>query len=231
MLRREFVSLLAVAAPVPGAGPPVRVQLTTGGHDHDISFYRVFDGDAALKIRVNPHPSAFRRDLRESTDVLVLYDMADVDGDKERANLRSFVEAGKGLVVLHHALCGNWRWKWWYEEVVGGRYLMGDDGALKKSTFRHDVEIAVKPAAKHPVLAGIGAFTVFDETYKGMWISPKSKVLLETAHPDGDPPVAWIGPCATSRVAVIQLGHGPEAHRHPAYRRLVSNAIHWAAGR
>lgn len=231
MFRREFVGLLAAAAPAWCEGPPIRVQLTTGGHAHDISFYSVFEGNASLRINVNPHPSAFRRDLRASADVLVLYDMVDLEGEKERANLQAFVEAGKGLVVLHHSLCGNWRWKWWYEEVVGGRYLMDEDAGLKKSAFKHDVEIAVKPVASHPVLKGIGAFTVFDETYKGMWISPRSQVLLETDHPDGDRAVAWIGPNAKSRVAVIQLGHGPEAHRHPVYRRLVSNAIQWAAGR
>ncbi len=230
MLRREFVALVA-AAPAFGEEPPIRVQLTTGGHAHDISFYGVFEGDRALRIDVNPHPSAFRRDLRKSVDVLVMYDMVDVDGEKERSNLQAFVEADKGLVVLHHALCGNWRWKWWYEEVVGGRYLMGDDAGMKKSTFKHDVDIAVKPVAEHPVVKGVGPFTVFDETYKGMWLSPKSRVLLETDHPDGDRAVAWIGPHAKSRVAVIQLGHGPEAHRHPVYRRLVSNAIHWAARR
>ncbi len=166
MLRRELLKLLTAAAPAWSAEPPIRVQLTTGGHDHDLSFYSVFEGDSALKVRVNPHPSAFRRDVRESTDVLVMYDMTDVDGERERANLQSFVEAGKGLVILHHALCGNWRWKWWYEEVVGGRYLMGDDAGMKKSAFRHDVEIPVKPVAHHPVLKGIKPFTVFDETYK-----------------------------------------------------------------
>lgn len=231
MLRRELVKLLAMAAPAMRGEPPVRVQLTTGGHDHDLSFYSAFEGDGSLRVRVNPHPSAFRRDFRPSTDVLVLYDMVDVDGEKERANLQAFVEAGKGVVVLHHALCGNWRWKWWYEEVVGGRYLMADEGGLRKSTFLHDVQIAVKPVATHPVLNRVGPFTVFDETYKGMWISPKSRILLETDHPSADRPVAWIGPSVKSRVAVIQLGHGPEAHRHPAWRQLVSNAIHWAAGR
>jgi hypothetical protein len=43
--------------------------------------------------------------------------------------------------------------------------------------------------------------------------------------------VAWIGPWEKSRVVVIQLGHGKEAHENANYRRLVRNAIVWAAGR
>jgi hypothetical protein len=47
---------------------------------------------------------------------------------------------------------------------------------------------------------------ILDETYKGMWLSPRIKVLL-------------------------QLGHGREAHLHPDYQRLVRQAILWSAGR
>ena len=160
--------------------------------------------------------------------MLVVYDMVDA-AEPERANLRQFLESGKGLVVLHHALCGNWRWKWWYEDVVGGRYLMADDGDFKKSRFKHDERIPITLAGRHPVLDGITPFEVLDETYGGMWISPKSRVLLESANATGDKQVAWIGPYDKSRVVAIQLGHGPEAHRHPAFRKLVANAIRWAA--
>jgi len=40
-------------------------------------------------------------------DVLVLYDLADVTDTAERAALRRFVESGKGVVVLHHAIADN----------------------------------------------------------------------------------------------------------------------------
>ena len=57
------------------------------------------------------------------------------------------------------------------------------------------------------------------------------KVLMTTDQPENDRPVVWIGPCRTSRVIYIQLGHGPEAHAHAGFRKLVHNAILWAAGR
>jgi type 1 glutamine amidotransferase len=55
--------------------------------------------------------------------------------------------------------------------------------------------------------------------------------LLTTDNPNSDRLLAWIGPCATSRVVAIQLGHGPTVFSDPAYRTLVHNAILWSAGR
>ena len=72
---------------------------------------------------------------------------------------------------------------------------------------------------------------MWDETYKGMWISPDVKVLLKTDNPTSDGPVAWISPYAKSRVVYIQLGHGETAHLHPGYGTLVQDAIRWSAGR
>lgn len=213
------------------AAGPIRVQITTGGHPHDISFYSMFEGQSDLAVTVNPHPSAFRKDLRKFADVLVLYDLDDVTDEAERANLQTFLESGGGLVVLHHALADNWQWKWWYEDVVGARYLMGQDGDMPRSKWKEKETVNLRPVAKHPVLDGVGAFTVDDEAYSGMWHSPKSQVLMETDNPKNDKPVVWIGPWRKSRVVAIQIGHGPGAHRNQAYRRLVHNAVVWAAAK
>jgi hypothetical protein len=70
-----------------------------------------------------------------------------------------------------------------------------------------------------------------DETYKRMWFSPRVRPLLTTDNPNADKLLAWIGPCDTSRVVAIQLGHGPSIFSNEKYRELVHNAILWSAGR
>ncbi|MBI3472461.1 MAG: ThuA domain-containing protein, partial [Candidatus Solibacter usitatus] len=115
--------------------------------------------------------------------------------------------------------------------VTGGRYLLKPEGSSAASTFQHDVDLLVRPARSHPITAGLGPILIQDETYRGTWISPQAEVLLATDHPSSDGPVAWIGPYRKSRVVCIQLGHGREAHQHPAYRRLVYQAIQWAAAK
>jgi type 1 glutamine amidotransferase len=210
----------------------VRVLLVTGGHDYDSSFYSVFDQKGLAWTHVASNQEAFKNDVRRRFDVVALYDMsADLD-EKGRVNLRDFLESGKGLVVLHHAIADyTGTWPWWYEEVTGGRYLQKPEGDRPGSTYKHDEELFVKPAGRHPITDPIGPMHLWDETYKGMWISPQVKVLLTTDNPTSDGPVAWISPYAKSRVVVIQLGHDALAFRHPAYQALVRNAILWAAGK
>jgi len=224
---------LAVSAWGAGQGDaaPVRVQLVTGGHSHEISFYDAFHGNPDFAIDVNPHPGAFHSDLRKSVDVLVLYDMADADSEVERQHLREFLEAGKGMVVLHHAIIDNQHWPWWYAEVVGGRYLLQAEGEQRASSYEHGVKLKIHPVGPHPITDGIGKFEIVDEVYNYMWRSPGARVLLEADKPEGEKAVAWIGPWEKSRVVVIQLGHGREAHENPSFRKLLRNAILWAAGR
>ncbi len=148
-----------------------------------------------------------------------------------RKNLQDFVESGKGVVILHHAIADYNSWPWWYREVAGGRYLLKPEGTVPASTYKHDEEIFVRPVASHPIISGIGPMHLWDETYKGMWISPASLVLLTTDNPNSDGPVAWVSPYQKSRVAYIQLGHDAGAQKHSAYQTLVRNAIFWSAGR
>lgn len=205
------------------AQAPLKVLLVTGGHDHDPAFYSVFAGQKDFQTNVNPHPAAYQGSLARY-DVVVLYDMVQGLPEAQREKLKAFAESGKGLVVLHHAIVSFNDWPW-YRETIGGQYWD------KKSTYKHDVSLKITLGAGHPVLHGISPFTIFDETYKGMWISEKNTVLLRTDEPTSDGPVAWVSPYDKSRVVVIQLGHGPEAHNHPQWQRLVRNAILWSGGR
>lgn len=239
--RLPWVGLLLVLAadaapgeepfrPAPRRADAVRVRLVTGGHTHDISFYSALDGYEDITAVVDSHPQALAGSL-DNTDVVVLYDMPVEMTPKQRQGLRAFVEAGGGVVALHHAIAGRTRWRWWWEEVVGGRYLIEPEGDRPASTYQHDVEMTVEVKAHHPVTAGVTDFRILDETYRKMWISPHVEVLLTTDHPTSDGPVAWVGPCEDARIVYIQLGHGREAHLHPAFRRLVRNAVFWTAGR
>jgi type 1 glutamine amidotransferase len=210
----------------------VRGLLITGGHDHDTSFYTLFNGYPDLaRMPVSGSATAFQGDLRGKYDVLVMYDFSRDLNEKGKKNLRDFVESGKGIVVLHHALLNYQEWPWWYEDVVGGSYRLKRVGNVPSSTYKGNQQIFITPEGAHPITAGIGSFQVLDETYKHMWISPRVRPLLTTDNPNGDPLLAWIGPCATARVVAIQVGHGPTVFSHPGYRRLVHNAILWAAGR
>jgi type 1 glutamine amidotransferase len=211
---------------------PIRALLITGGHDHDAAFYSLFVDIHELDgLPVDTASNAFKKDLREKYDVIIMYDFTRDMDDTCKRNLRLFVESGKGIVVLHHALLNYQSWKWWHQDVVGGRYRLQREGPNPSSSVKNDEQIFVTPINRHAVLSGIDAFQITDETYKNMYFSSKITPLLETDNPTSDTRLAWIGPCATSRVVAIQLGHGRSAFGHPSYRKLVRNAVVWAAGR
>jgi type 1 glutamine amidotransferase len=115
--------------------------------------------------------------------------------------------------------------------VVGGSYRLRREGDRPSSTYKGDQKISIALAGRHPITHELEPFHVMDETYKHMWFSPKVRPLLMTDNPSGDQLLAWIGPCDTSRVVAIQLGHGPTVFSHPSYRALVHNAILWSAGK
>ncbi len=219
-------------APPATVASPIRALVITGGHDHETSFYSLFEGSKDLgRVPVSSSSMAFQNRLVGKYDVIVMYDFSRDLDEKGRENLREYVEQGGGVVVLHHALLDYQDWKWWVEDAVGGSYRLTRNGDQPSSTVKDRQTMSVTPVAKHPITSGIQPFQVVDESYKRMWFSPEITPLLSTDEPSSDRNLAWIGPTAAYRVVAVQLGHGPEIFGHPSYRKLVHNTIRWAAGR
>lgn len=180
------------------------------------------------------HDQAFSKPLENRFDVILLHDTIEVTSDQTRQRLRSFVEAGKGVISLHHAIVDYTDWPWWYQEVVGGKYFNRAEGDHPASHYHEGVDVVITPVParrNHPVLAGVGPLTLHDEVYRGMWHSPGIDVLMQSNHPEADPPVVYIGPNSSTRVLYIQMGHSAETMNNPGFRRLVQNAVEWAARR
>ncbi len=230
---RNTVTLSTQISTDPKNPDAVRVLLVTGGHDHDAMFYNVLDSHRDIRVNVDPYPHAFSGDLRKSYDVLVLYDTIQQNQlpENSRQNLKDFVESGKGVVVLHHAIADFQDWEWWWKDVVGGRYVLKADPQSPASSYLHDVEEVVTPQPGHPISKGLPQMRLFDETYKQVWHAPDVTVLLTTDHPTSDPVIAWVSPYPKSRVVFIQPGHARGTCEMPWYRHLVARAVLWSAGR
>jgi type 1 glutamine amidotransferase len=202
--------------------------VVTGGHSFEKDFFGLFEGDWLKWAHAETNEEAFAADIRDSFDVVVFYDMSRNLSEEGRQNLTDYVESGKGLVVLHHALADYYNtWPWWWREVVGGRYI-DKESSDPQSSYKHDVEFTVRVEAEHPVTHGLSTFRITDETYKNLWISPDVKVLLSTDEKSSDGPVAWISPYQQSRVVAIQLGHDNQAYSNPSFQKLIQQAIEWA---
>ena len=105
-------------------GQRLRVQFTPGGHTSPLEMYAMFEDPLFSDVDpvVLPHPNAFDRvGGPDAPDVIVTNDW--ITGqwpERDRANMVKHLDAGKGLIVLHHAVgTNNDAWAWWSEEVIG----------------------------------------------------------------------------------------------------------------
>jgi type 1 glutamine amidotransferase len=229
----QFKNVYIKELPEPGLKTAkVKGLLITGGHDHDAAFYGLFQGyDELDRLPVLTSATAFKDDIRGKYDVIIMYDFTRELEEPAKKNLRDFVEAGGGVVVLHHALLNYQSWTWWDDEAVGGSYRLRREGNTPSSSVKDDQQIDVTPASDHPVTAGLSAFHIQDEAYKNLRMSPKIRPLLTTDNPTSDHNLAWVGPLEGTKVVAIQLGHGTSAFNNPSYKTLVHNAVVWAAGK
>ena len=128
---------------------------------------------------------------------------------------------------------------------------------LPDSGYRHDVTHTVDMIdPTHPICDGVpDSFEITDEVYlypvdessvtplmrsrhrftdDGFWSADRA-VRGERnsndgwSHPPGSDLVAWTRTEGASRIAYIQFGDGPQTYADPNYRRIIHNAIDWAA--
>jgi type 1 glutamine amidotransferase len=165
----------------------MKVRVAIGGHRFDA---QAFDAllaslpDTACEIIKQPNAAALMnpRDM-QNVDALLLYDLPGLDfrdpADPPRqleptaeftAGFEALLEAGVGIVALHHALAG---WPAWprYAEALGGTFLYrggvvrgrdcADSGYAPDASYRANV---VRP--DHPIAAGLPvSFELRDELY------------------------------------------------------------------
>ena len=241
--RRGFLAAAATAVitrSALSATAPLRVQYTVGGHTVPISGYTMFADDlfADLDTMMTPHPAAFENlngsPTRPGPEVLVLYDyLTEKFSDQELDSLKTYLESGKGLVVLHHALCDSQDNPYWYQEVTGGALVQRDEPGIKRGRLKQFPTQNIRPVGTHPIIKGIQPFQFpRDEVFVDMWLSPKITPLLESDDPDlTNKVIAWLGVHPKGRVVCYESGHTPFACQDPRYRRIVHNMILWAGGR
>jgi type 1 glutamine amidotransferase len=126
--------------------------------------------------------------------------------------LRRYVESGGALLGLHAAnSCFD---SPDYIDLIGSRFTRHDP--IKEYAVEIDVP-------HHPLMAGIAPFRVVDELREGEIQDGRITVV---ASAEGHPVVYW-KPAGLGRVVYLSLGHDCRSLAHPAYLRLVENAVDW----
>lgn len=220
---------------------PLRVQFTPGGHTVPLQMYAMFEDELFrdLDTMVLPHPNPFRGlsggPGQPGPDVVVTCDW--ITGgwpEADRQSMLKYLDSGKGLVVLHHAVgTNNDEWPWFSENITGVMlWNPGAPGMKTQSRLKQFPRQTLRPVGDHPIVRGIEPFQLpWDETFPNMWLSPKITPLIESDDPDFvQPVVGWVGLHPKGRVVCFEPGHTRFATADPTYRKVVHNMILWCGG-
>ncbi len=155
----------------------------------------------------------------DSCDVALFYTRRlKIDGDQLQ-RIRNYVSAGKPVVAVRTASHGFENWPEFDHDILGGDY---------QRHYPEGPAMQVTLAADHPALAGVTPFTSTSSLYRNPRLNPDCTVLLNGTSPDGTQPVAWVRDRKPGRVFYTSLGAADD-FAQDAFRRLVANALYWAA--
>jgi len=188
---------------------------------------------------------------RESDGVI-----ANMDNPPTEKMKRDFAQllrnGNKGFVFFHHAVA-SWAHTWpEYGEVIGAvadwgkplKNIRGRDYAASGALGAVKQRITVVDKA-HPLTAGVEDFDIVDEAYLCPIFEDSVHPILRTdfkpldtafplrpltkGHPPGSNLTGWYKTAERSPVVYLQHGHDNQAWVNPSWRRLMLNAIKWAA--
>jgi type 1 glutamine amidotransferase len=212
---------------------PVRVLIVGGGSSHDFEKWfnqadtAILTANGKATVNYTENPSAILPALKD-TDVLYLSNNQPIPDAATRKGIFEFAESGKGLLLVHPALWYNWKdWPEYNRVLAGG----GSRGHDKYGEF--EVKLT---DVKHPVTEGVPpSFKITDECY---WFEADPQgtpvQVLATgysAQKGKDYPMVFIVQHPKARIVGIALGHDSKAHEHPAYKKLLHNALGWVAAK
>ena len=176
-----------------------------------------------------------------------------------KVGFRALLEQGIGIVALHHALAGWPTWPEYGDWLGGRfLYHPGEVRGVRclDSGYAHSVTYEAAVLSAHPVTQGLPAtFSITDEPYLAEIFAGEVTPLLSSGasftrehfwsadaavrghmncrdgwnHPPGSNLIAWSKRVLRSPLVYLQPGDGPSAFENPHYRRLLENAIRWAA--
>ncbi len=220
---------------LPAAAAPgqVRALLIGGGSSHDFEKY-FHKADSEILKAAGNIATAYTSNVEEAialmgqADVIVLSANHGSFGLAPfQKALNAFADAGHGVVVVHAGTWHNWPEKSGYNT----RFL---GGGARGHGFG-DFQVFNKQLA-HPVMQGVPAeFTIHDEHYKVELDAgtPTEVLAMTSEEPQSHKayPSVWVVKDPKARMVGIGLGHADEAHRNPAYQKVLVNAVRWAAGK
>ena len=210
---------------------------------YDVAFFYDMNGAQADLGRSRREPAPNNPFYPNGTRMVV-----DPPSEMLQKGLPALLQQGKGMVFTHHSLA-SWPHSWpEYIEMMGGACDWGNSISTRGVQHPNSGFFPMTPQRitvvnkTHPITQGLGdSFDIIDESYACPYYEDSVIPLLRTDFKPADHNrnlspnwkysnlAAWAKSAENSPIAYIQMGHGPAAWANESYRKLVLNAIKWAA--
>lgn len=221
-------------------GTPIRALILTGESNHDWqgttkTLRHILESRLGCQVEICDDPEHYILTSSNAMefDVLLLnFNKQQRWAPEVEEGFQKFLEAGKGVVVIHSANNSFASWPR-YERIIGGAWRTG--------TFHPPYGRFLVKAhdPTHPIMAGIQRFETTDELYSNLRDYPEEMHLLAYAEAPntrgGDQlaiqPVIWTTRREKGRVFHITLGHDVAAMNNGYFIEILERGTAWAAGK
>jgi type 1 glutamine amidotransferase len=250
--------LLAISAlavdPAPPSTGKIPVLILSGRNNHDWRtttprLAQILEQTGRFDVRITHDPSTLTSAALAPYQVLV----SDYNGPRlgeiaEKA-IEDFIRSGRGFAAIHaasyafgdmeilgdkHVRTGIREQPWpTYAQMLGTRWSA--DPPPSGHGKRHLFQVKFTDPS-HPIASKDDGFTISDELYHNLRMSPAVHVLatafdaLEINGTGKDEPISWTNAFGKGRVFYTALGHDVEAMSAPGFSAMFSRAVQWAAG-
>ncbi len=228
-----FLVLFSACTPEEAAPPDTsiaekKVLIVGGGSSHDFDRWFKQEDSATLTaagfdVEYTDNPADVLPAL-DGIDLLYLSNNQPLTDEALREAIFDFVDAGKGLLLIHPSLWYNWEdWPAYNRELVGG-------GSRSHGPYG-PFEITVTDT-DHPIMVNVPeTFTLEDELYRFEIheAGPALNTIMIGTEPDTGTqfPLVWTVNHPTRKIVGITIGHDGYTHESAAYKSILQNAATW----
>jgi type 1 glutamine amidotransferase len=144
--------------------------------------------------------------------------------DAAKRGLDRHLQRGRALLGVHVSATSMTTMTGW-SRMLGGHWVRGLTMHPKRDVFN----VVVHPG-DHPIVQGLGDFTVFDERYSDLHTNPDITVLCEHYTEGRWHPIVWARESGPARVVYDGLGHDSRSYDSPGHVDVLRRALGWLLG-
>ena len=139
-------------------------------------------------------------------------------------DFREYVESGRGFIALHSGNTYQPESRKDMVDLIGNSFI----------GHPRQCDITARATEDHAIMRGIAPFTFRDEHYMiRLYDEAELDVFMETTSDTeaGTQPAGYTKQIGHGRLVVLTPGHNCAVLQHPAYQKILANAIDWAGGK